>query len=145
MRYLIDGPFEGHLAGEGQTISATFAGLAGSYVPIRGLTLKTADIRKLNRAIDILEAGPDKSGVLALEDEDFQVLRQVVIALAENSNMARSAPIVEDILNAAESRISTHGGEPTRLTVTERSDSDTESGSTPKRIEVAAGREVTGD
>ena len=56
MHYLRDGPFEGHRGPGEETIGETLAGLAGQYVPIQGLTLKTAEIRRLNRAIDVLEA-----------------------------------------------------------------------------------------
>ena len=100
MHYLKDGPFEGHRdQGEG-TIGETLAGLAGQYVPIQGRTLKTAEIRKLNRAIDVLEAAPAE-GYFAIEDEDFKVLVQVAVTLAENSSLARSAPVIEDILKSA--------------------------------------------
>ena len=101
MHYLKDGPFRGHVeTDETGSIGDVLANLAGMYQPIRELTLKTAEIRKLNKAIDVLEAGSE-NGHFALEDEDFKVLKRVVVTLAENSSMARSAPIIEDILNDA--------------------------------------------
>ena len=100
MHYLKDGPFEGYRGQGDKTIGETLAGLSGQYVPIQGLTLKTAEIRKLNRAIDVLESDPE-DGYFAIEDEDFKVLKQVAVTLAENSSLARSAPVIEDILNTA--------------------------------------------
>jgi hypothetical protein len=104
MHYLQDGPFEGPkklgAVNSPQNIGVMFANLAGEYQPIPTLSLKTAEIRKLNKALDVLEAGPE-GGYFALEDEDFKVLEQVLISFAENSNMARSAPYIEDILNGA--------------------------------------------
>ena len=100
MHYLQEGPFQGHIErDEPEGIGETFAKLAGMYQPIQGLTLKTAEIRKLNKAIDVLEAEPE-GGYFALEDEDFKVLGKVLIAFAESSNLARSAPFIEDILEA---------------------------------------------
>ena len=119
MHYLKDGPFDGHRGQGEETIGETLAGLAGQYVPVQGLTLKTAEIRKLNKAIDVLEADPE-DGYFAIEDEDFKVLKQVAVTLAENSSLARSAPIIEDILNGA---------------VTEK----------PERSKIAQLREATGD
>jgi hypothetical protein len=99
VHYLKDGPFNGHRKDvEPKSIGEALIELAGNYIPIQGMTLKTAEIRKLNKAIDVLEAGPE-DGFFALEDEDFKVLKQVSVALAEVSNMARSAPVIEDALN----------------------------------------------
>lgn len=101
MHYLKDGQFKDHRKGvESKTIGEILAELAGSYVPIQGMTLKTAEIRKLNKAIDVLEAGPT-AGYFALEDEDFNILKEVIVTLAENTNLARSAPVIEDALNGA--------------------------------------------
>ena len=100
MHYLKDGRFQGHRGQDDNSIGDTLAGLAGQYVPIQGLTLKTAEIRKLNKAIDVLEADAE-DGYFAIEDEDFRVLKRVAVSLAENSSLARSAPIIEDILNGA--------------------------------------------
>jgi hypothetical protein len=100
MHYLKDGPFKGHIKDDDpMTIGVRFAKLAGMYEPFPRLTLKTADIRKLNKAIDILEAGPD-GGYFAFEEADFEVLEQVLNIFANASNLARSAPYVEDLLNA---------------------------------------------
>ena len=101
MHYMQDGPFEGPVKADDDTIVKVLINLAGMYQPIQGLTLKMADIRRLNRAIDILEGDPDDDGYFALEDEDFKVLKLVTITLAENSSLARSAPAVEDALDSA--------------------------------------------
>lgn len=101
MRYLEDGPFQGHKTiDEEKTIGEVFAEVASSYVPIEGMVLKTAEIRKLNKSIDVFEAGPE-DGYFALEDEDFNVLKRVLVTLVESTNLARSAPDIEDILNGA--------------------------------------------
>jgi hypothetical protein len=101
MHYLKDGPFDDHRKGvDPKTIGEILAELAGNYIPIQGMALKTAEIRKLNKAIDVLETGPE-DGYFALEDEDFKVLKEVAVTLAEATNMARSAPVIEDALNEA--------------------------------------------
>jgi hypothetical protein len=101
VHYLKDGQFKDHRKGaESKTIGEILAELAGNYVPIQGMALKTAEIRKLNKAIDVLEAGP-VGGYFALEDEDFNILKEVIVTLAENTNLARSAPVIEDALNGA--------------------------------------------
>jgi hypothetical protein len=100
VHYLKDGPFEGPVGDKEETIGVSFAKLAGRYGPLPGLTLKTAGLRNLNKAIDILEAGP-KDGYFAFEDADFSTLKEVLVTLAENSNFARSAPYISDVLNSA--------------------------------------------
>ena len=100
MHYIQDGPFEGHKKVEDQTIGQVLADFAGMYQPIDGLKLSTAEIRKLNKAIDALESGPE-DGCFAIEDEDFNVLKKVTVALIESSSLARAAPYVEDLLVAA--------------------------------------------
>lgn len=101
MRYLKEGPFNDHRKGaDPKTIGEILVELAGNYIPIQGMALKTAEIRKLNKTIDVLEGGTE-SGYYAFEDEDFKVLKQVVITMAESTNMARSAPEIEDALNGA--------------------------------------------
>jgi hypothetical protein len=101
VHYLQDGPFQGHdKKADPQMVGVTLASLVGKYIPIPNMTLKTAEIRKLNKAIDILEAEPD-DGWFAFEDEDFKVLQRVAVGLIEATNMARSAPMIEDLLNEA--------------------------------------------
>jgi hypothetical protein len=100
MHYLKDGLFEGHIkTDEPETIGVRFARLAGMYQPVEGMSLKTAEIRKLNKAIDVLEAGP-ADGYYAFEEADFETLKRVLVIFAEISNHARSAPYIEDLLNA---------------------------------------------
>jgi hypothetical protein len=99
VHYLKDEPFNGPIDEE-RTVASVLADLAGQYIPIQGMTLKTEAIRKLNKAIDVLEAEPE-NGYFAFEDEDFKVLQKVAVTLAENSRLARSAPHIEDVLKAA--------------------------------------------
>ena len=66
VHYLKDGTFKDHRKNaEPKTIGETLSQLAGNYVPVQGLNLKTAEIRKLNKAIDVLEGG-SKDGYFAL-------------------------------------------------------------------------------
>jgi hypothetical protein len=101
VHYIKDELFRNHLKPEEPPAIGEFLrGLAGQYQPIEGLKLNMGEIRKLNKALAVLEAEPE-DGHFALEDEDFQVLRRVAITFIESSNLARSAPLLEDVLNDA--------------------------------------------
>jgi hypothetical protein len=96
VHYIPEGQFTGHKIITDKTIGEMISDFAGIYQPIEGLKLSTAEIRKLNKAIDVLEAGPER-GYFAIEDEDFGILQRVTVALIESSSLARAAPYVEDI------------------------------------------------
>ena len=73
--------------------------LAASYNPQLGVQLNLPDLRKLNKAIDVLEAAPE-NGLYAFEDADFNVLKKVAPQIAVYLS-PRNAPLVEDALNGA--------------------------------------------
>jgi hypothetical protein len=126
VHYLKDGPFKDHRENVPERmIGDILAELAGNYVPIQGMALKTTEIRKLNKAIDVLEIGP-AGGYFALEDEDFNILKEVIVTLAENTNLARSAPVIEDILNSATTDMPVFDEMVTRMRVVEHDSGPTE-------------------
>ena len=98
MHYILEGPFTGHKIITDKAIGEMISDFAGIYQPIEGLKLTTAEIRKLNKAIDVLEAGSER-GYYAIEDEDFGILQRVTVSLIESSSLARAAPYVEDIFS----------------------------------------------
>ena len=84
MHYIQDGPFEELETFVDTTIGEMVNVVAGLYQPVEGLKLVTSEIRQLNFARDVLDAGPE-DGYFAFEDAPFKVLGRVVVAMAENS------------------------------------------------------------
>lgn len=101
MHYLKEQAFTNHAGNEEEKVSKALSAFGGAYAPLRDYTLATAALRNLNRALDVLEGEPDGDGYYAIEDAHWKVLKETVIKMMENSSMARSAPIIEDILNDA--------------------------------------------
>lgn len=102
MHYIKDGPFEGHKKITDQTIGEVLADFAGAYQPIGELSLKTnAEIRTLNKGVDILEAGPEDGYFFIEQDDVFKMLQNVTTTMIRNSTLARAAPYVEDLFLAA--------------------------------------------
>tara|TARA_Y100000310_G_scaffold117032_2_gene115720 strand:- start:5194 stop:5496 length:303 start_codon:yes stop_codon:yes gene_type:complete len=78
------------------------AEFAGAYYPspTNKFTLTTKEIRVLNKAEDVLSAEP-QDGYFALEDAEYEMVKKVVLKLAEGSNRATSAPVIEDLITGA--------------------------------------------
>lgn len=96
---------EPHAATVGEVLKLVL----NSFVPQQGKSLNTpAEIRKFNKVLDILEAGP-KNGIYAFEQEQFELLKRVVnwtapqLLLGGNPPKPfwRNAPQLEDILEKA--------------------------------------------
>ena len=120
MRYLADRPFVAangksftitNVKGTDRIASEATVGellhwLLNSYQPQVLLNLGqpplgNADLRSLNRAIDILEGEPQEiDGYYRFEDQDFAVVKKVVIAMAPVLT-PRNSPILEDLLDEA--------------------------------------------
>jgi hypothetical protein len=104
VRYLKDGPFRFRGVdpkAEATTVGEMLAEFAGSYMPSNrpgGLVLTNKQIRVLNKAEDVLAAGP-VDGYFALEDAEYAILNECVPQLVNGSNRATSAPAIEDLLN----------------------------------------------
>ena len=101
MHYLKEHAFANHAGNEEAKVSEALIAFGGAYAPLRDYTLATAALRNLNKALDVLDGEPDEEGYYAFEDAHWKVLKESVIKMMENSSMARSAPIIEDILNGA--------------------------------------------
>jgi hypothetical protein len=101
VHYLKEQGFTNHAGNEEEKVSRALSAFGGAYAPLRDYTLATAALRNLNRALDVLEGDPSAEGYYAFEDAHWKVLKETVIKMMENSSMARSAPIIEDILNGA--------------------------------------------
>lgn len=104
VHYLEEQDFTNHLGNE-EDAAAAIRRFAESYTPSDTFKLVTAEGRKLNKALAILEGEPDEDGLYALEDEDFKVLQKTTIVMMENLtangvSFLRSAPFIEDIFNA---------------------------------------------
>jgi len=85
------------------TISVILHWLVSSYAPDpRQMVLQVADLRRLNRVIDILEVNPpeDQEGdyFYEFEDADYSLM-QKVIAMTSVLMTPRNAPLIDDILN----------------------------------------------
>lgn len=64
--------------------------------------LDVGALRKLNKVIDVLEAGPQESGYFALEDEEYNMAKRVAAMMAPQLlRFARNAPALEDTLEQA--------------------------------------------
>lgn len=102
MRYIKDQVFKDYRKGvSDKSFGEAIAIIMGDYVPVSDMVLPVSDIRSMNRAIDIFEAGPDSDGFFGLEDADFQLVKKIVVKLAEHSLLARSTPFIQDVLNEA--------------------------------------------
>lgn len=83
------------------TTGDVLAFIADQYVPQQGFQLTLAEIRKLNKAIDVLYTVP-VDGVYRLEDEDFAVLSRTAQHMVLLMGIwSRSAPEIEDIIESA--------------------------------------------
>ena len=101
MHYLKEQAFTNHAGTEEGKVAGALIAFGGAYAPLRDYTLATPAIRDLNKALDVLDGELDEDGYYAFEDAHWNVLKETVIKMMENSSMARSAPIIEDILNGA--------------------------------------------
>ena len=91
------------------TVGEMLKMVLNAYVPRPGQMLNTpAEIRKFNKVMDVLEAGP-KEGVYAFQDEHFDLMKRVVYWTLPQAFIPgnppqplwRSAPAIEDILEKA--------------------------------------------
>ena len=96
---------EPHAATVGEVLKLVL----NAYLPKPGQALNTpAEIRKFNKVMDILEAGP-KDSVYAFEQEQFELLKRIVYWTLPQAFIPgnppkplwRSAPAIEDILEKA--------------------------------------------
>jgi len=73
--------------------------VANAYVPTEGLILNTAEMRKFNKAVDVLEQPPfTDDDKFWFEDDHFEVLKKVVVYMAPRLlTLARSSGEVEDL------------------------------------------------
>jgi hypothetical protein len=120
VHYLKEQAFINHAGNEEEKVSEALRAFGVAYAPLRDYTLATAALRNLNKALDVLDGDPGEDGYYAFEDAHWKVIKETVIKMMENSSMARSAPIIEDILSGAS---------------TER----------PERSKISQLREATGD
>lgn len=86
--------------------------IADQYVPREGLTLNSGEIRKLNKAVEVLYSGitvlqnESEDGYYTLEDEHYETLKEVVLQFVIILPIwSRSTPQVEDIFDGATSQI----------------------------------------
>lgn len=80
-------------------VSNVLLTIANAYQPSQEFTLNIAEIRKLNKAVEVLEAAPfEDDNKFWFEDDHFAVLQKVVLSLVPRiPNLARSAGEVEDL------------------------------------------------
>lgn len=86
---------------EEATVGAVIKLLLERYqpVPAQGRVLEIADLRRLNKALDTLDSGPDDDGYYAFEDEHWGVTRKV-ISWNSPLYLVRNAPLLDDVINA---------------------------------------------
>ncbi len=91
---------------EGQVnaqVSDVLLTVANAYQPSDKLLLNTAEMRKFNKAVDVLEQPPFvDDNKFWFEDDHFAVLKKVVMELVTRHFMARSAGEVEDLFKENE-------------------------------------------
>ena len=81
-------------------VSDVLLAVANAYQPSDKLILNTAEMRKFNKAVDVLEQPPfADDNKFYFEDDHFAVLKKVVLELITRHFMARSAGEVEDLFN----------------------------------------------
>jgi hypothetical protein len=71
------------------------------YAPTPAITLGVPEIRKYNKVLDILDAGPEDCGCFVFEDDDFAIMKKLVLAIMPTillQPILRNAPELEDIL-----------------------------------------------
>lgn len=80
-------------------VSDVLLTVANGYQPSADLLLNIADIRKLNKAVEVLEQPPfAEDNKFWFEDSHFEVLQRVVLSLAPRlPALARSAGEIEDL------------------------------------------------
>lgn len=79
-------------------VSDVLLAVANSYQPSQTLVLNTAEMRKFNKAVDVLEQPPfEEDNKFWFEDDHFAVLKKVVMELVTRHVLARSAGEVEDL------------------------------------------------
>ncbi len=106
VHYIKDEEFTNHLGGE-EKLLVVVKLFSSLYQPLQQLRLDEAGVRKLNKALDVLEADPDEDGYYALEDEHFESIKAVVsammlnITIGNDKSFALDQPKVVDLLNAA--------------------------------------------
>ncbi len=62
--------------------------------------VSNSEWRKINKAIDALEAGPDKDGYWAIEEDHYQALKRV-LDISSGVILRRSGPTFMDIFESA--------------------------------------------
>ena len=113
MKYLKEGPFLDR-KGEQVVVPTTdpidcttgwmLTFVAATYRPTQAYAMQQADVRRYNRVLDVLEAGPADGCCFAFEDADFDVLKRVVNAMAPLNllpQVFRNSPELEDLLAGA--------------------------------------------
>lgn len=86
-------------------ISDVLLVVVNTYQPDRDFALTIAEIRKLNKAVEVLEQPPDEDDEFRFEDDHFLVLKKVVLALAPRLPLlARSSGVLEDLFEESEKR-----------------------------------------
>ena len=73
--------------------------VANAYIPTSELTLIPAEMRKFNKAVEVLEAPPfEDDNKFWFEDDHFTILKKVVVTLASKlPSFARSSGEIEDL------------------------------------------------
>lgn len=90
------------------TLKWTLASIANAYMPTTAFSLTIGEIRLLNNAIDVLEATNEENEYLAFEDEEFNVLKKVILHFLPSITVRQilmNAPKIEDLLNSALDKI----------------------------------------
>ena len=105
MRYLKNETFTNH-DGNAEDLGVLLGMFAKNYQPLPDYKLTVDDIRVLNEARDVLEQGADEDGYLVFESSPFNRLKATTLAMmltltVGGRSFALSAPIVEDLLDAA--------------------------------------------
>jgi hypothetical protein len=112
MKYLIERPFvtvigkpfrlqgargDPEATTEEASVGEMLFWLLGAYTPqIVHPPLVVADLRKLNRLLDLFERAPEE-GYYAIEDSDIEILLRVAPQMASRIS-PRNAPLIEDVI-----------------------------------------------